>query len=367
MSVSDGSGFVAAFLDARGLAAPVVPPAAAPRASLQPPASAATSSTATSPLAAAAAVAVASIAGGLSGCSASGRLSRRLARRGGATERRRDVIARRQSVTPISSVEQAAGDAAECPPVFEDIGDWVMEYFCRRLDLKPDEETPEEYSHAVGNKGASLSTRVMRGAAEGCPIRRLRVTLVGAGAEVQAMNVAVYPNPERGALPILGVDIIAMNSGKRLLFGVDWAPASPDEAYHAEKIAPFVDDIKGANEDLAIDPTGKFYGERPEFFSRSMFFARPESLTEMMDREGRLRDVLEGYCERFVEMLERTSPAAPSDASHARVRQDDYDRWHAQRDPALPIFKKLFGEDWTKGFTEQVLFPGSAIAPPSSS
>ncbi|CAJ1386649.1 unnamed protein product [Effrenium voratum] len=40
-------------------------------------------------------------------------------------------------------------------------------------------------------------------------------------------------------------------------------------------------------------------------------------------------------------------------------RQAAYDAWHAERDPALLMFRRLFGAAWTEEFTQEVLFPGS--------
>eukprot|EP00913_Durusdinium_trenchii_P018081 g16990.t1 len=46
--------------------------------------------------------------------------------------------------------------------------------------------------------------------------------------------------------------------------------------------------------------------------------------------------------------------------NHSQERQTAYDIWHAERDPALILFQKIFGRQWTEDFSRQILFPGSA-------
>jgi len=251
-------------------------------------------------------------------------------------------------------------------PFFQDWAEWLVPYCCKELQLEDDPSTPSEYACKTGSKGAKISSRVLTpmSTSEGaCRVRRLRVTLVDHGTEVQAMNAALYPNPDLGPLPILGVDLIALNRGKRLLFGVDWAPASPDCGYHAERIKPFLEDLRQAHACLETDVSGKIYGGRPEFFSPSMFFSRPDHI-ESFAKSTELWDVFQGYCERYVGMLQ-VAPTIGDPTCRHSTRQDEYDCWHAERDPALPIFRRLFGEDWTHRYVVSVLFPGAGRLQPS--
>merc|ERR1719414_106424 len=97
------------------------------------------------------------------------------------------------------------------------------------------------------------------------------------------MNAAAYPAYELGPVPIFGVDLLSFNGHQRLLFGVDWVPMAPDETYAETHIAPYVSELRHSSRfaGLAVDPTGRFYGQRPEFFSPHMFFARPDGATAL--------------------------------------------------------------------------------------
>lgn len=286
----------------------------------------------------------------------------------------RRLVARRRQVAACRVV--AVGAASEATvkdamegttsgPFFQPWADWLEDHFVQSLGLQ-EQALPPEYAirHGRSSDGSAVSLRghLFVGEDRRCPARRLRYVVVDGGRGLQAFNAVLYPNPELGPLPILGVDLLSFNGHARLLFGIDWAPLLRDPAYLEAYIAEHVGDIKATRATLATEPGGKLYGEAPEFFSPNMFFARPEG-AEAMQRDAGLWEVFEEYCVRYGDMLLATTAKGPTDgdvAERAMVRQDDYDAWHADRDPALAIFKKLFGGKWTEDYTRDYLFPGAA-------
>lgn len=195
---------------------------------------------------------------------------------------------------------------------------------------------------------------------ESSPCRRFRSLLVDGGGGLQAFNAVLYPSPHLGLVPILGIDVLSFNNHKRLLFGVDWAPALPSAAYAEARIFPFLKDLRQKYEAQYTAPSGKFYGPEPEFFSPQMFLSRAEG-EEAMLPESQLWNIFREYVDRYVEMLGTAKPAGAAEVALARERQIAYDQWHAARDPALPIFRKIFGEQWTEDFIREVLFPGTQV------
>lgn len=213
---------------------------------------------------------------------------------------------------------------------------------------------------------AEVISRVFVGKGdEASPVRRLRITLVRNGPLLQAFNAVAYPAYHLGPLPILGIDVLSFNNHQRMLFGTDWAPMSQDDVYLATHITKHLEEVRARNADIRADPSARFYGEAPEFFSPQLFFSRPDG-PEALHPGARLWKVFEEYSLRYVDML----LAAVSSASivSAQVpgletsRQRDYDLWHAERDPALPIFRRLFGAEWTAEYVSSVLFPGAQQA-----
>jgi len=244
---------------------------------------------------------------------------------------------------------------------FCDWARWLVSFFEAEFQAKEcTAHVPGELLINHGQKGSAIATRILALEHNGKEVGRMRITLVDAGAQIQAINAAVYPSHHLGLTPMLGVDVLNLSGGKRLLFGTDWAPLLPDEEYQEEHITRFLAAWREKHIALIEEPSTRFYGEEPEFFSKCIFFSRPES-PEQLKAGSALWDVFQGYCERYSSRLK----SAARDESTVELqelasrRQEAYDQWHAERDPAVAVFKGLFGQDWTERFIKTVLFPGA--------
>ncbi|CAE7713273.1 pebA [Symbiodinium sp. CCMP2456] len=255
---------------------------------------------------------------------------------------------------------------------FDDWARWVEDDFVAKLDLV-EETLPSEFARRIGSLPSSsksaessreeaiIESRVWLGQAPDTPVRRVRYVVVDAGPQLQAFNAVVYPAPSHGLQPVLGVDVLSFNSHKRQLFGVDWAPMLPESGHIEERIAPFVRSIYDDFEAFRSAPGGKVYGESPEFFSPYMFFSRPEG-PEAISAGSELWRVFTRYFDAYRAVLSDSPVVDEVRSVQAQERQDAYDTWHAERDPALKVFAKMFGEEWTEEFSGTVLFPGSRLA-----
>jgi len=262
---------------------------------------------------------------------------------------------------------------------FSEWTSWLEDSFIPKLDLV-EEDLPTKFAIRTGvappqtangkstdanNSGqATISSRVWVAKDPLGAVRRLRLVEVDAGGQLQAFNAVVYPSCRLGLQPVLGVDVLSFNSHKRLLFGVDWAPMLRDPDYLKARIARFVRKTYEEFDELRTAPSGKIYGDDPEFFSPYMFLSRPEG-KEAISADSKLWKVFNQYFNEYCTMLVQ----CPKDADQhlclqAQERQAAYDAWHAERDPAVKVFRRMFGEEWTEEFTQAVLFPGSAARPP---
>eukprot|EP00931_Biecheleriopsis_adriatica_P060371 TRINITY_DN36253_c0_g1_i1.p1 TRINITY_DN36253_c0_g1~~TRINITY_DN36253_c0_g1_i1.p1 ORF type:complete len:373 (-),score=64.16 TRINITY_DN36253_c0_g1_i1:299-1360(-) len=231
-----------------------------------------------------------------------------------------------------------------------------------KLGLREDVLPPhlaQKVSDASARAQASISGKVWVADRQDSPIRRMRYVLVDSGDELQAFNAVIYPAYSRGPRPVLGIDVLSFNHHRRLLFGVDWAPMLTGSDYAEEFISPHVSSVRQRYDAVRADPSNKFYGELPEFFSPYMFFSRPAGEQDLLQGSD-LWSVFEEYTERYLTMLMAAPDADDEAASKAMERQTAYDVWHSERDPALPIFRRMFGEDWTETYAREVLFPGVA-------
>ena len=159
-----------------------------------------------------------------------------------------------------------------------------MEFLFRTLDrslgpLTPVHPPPELASASVPGKVRS-ETWVYTSPF----VRRARFTYVDGGEKTQIFNCVVYPRcvddstgeeSHLGDAPLLGVDLLSLNGGKKILVGVDLQPLSRSEAY----LGRYVDALASLRDARfaelnPVEPSDRFY-EDAQFFSPAMLFARP--------------------------------------------------------------------------------------------
>ena len=214
--------------------------------------------------------------------------------------------------------------------------------------------------------------------------RRVRSTYVDGGELAQIYNCVVYPSPAACDAPMLGVDLISLGKGaaRKVLIGVDLHPMSRDREY-ASAYVPALEALRrgpGKVADAAAalgatTPSKKFYRDAT-FFSRGIFFARPEradeetmtrsldvvrayvdAWTARLDEAEREAEAMDGAC-KFGLALEDVRRCVLTEEA-ARDAQDAHDAWQLAHDPAIPMFAKWYGEEWAREFAETVLFPGA--------
>lgn len=264
---------------------------------------------------------------------------------------------------------QGSDESAEVQPYFLPLVQRLEELLVHRFHLH-EQALPPHLARRRGDptgraSKAEIRSRVfLSDSSKPSPVRRLRVVLVSNGPQLQAYNAVLFPNYGLGPVPVLGIDILSFNNHKRLIFGADWAPMMKTKEYTEAYITSYLSGLKERHGSLVLEPSAKFYGEDPEFFSPEMFFARP-SEPEAVLPGGGLWQVFEEYCMRYGDMLQEAATAADGNAEEATVaqeRQCAFDAWHSERDPALPIFRRLFGAEWTEEYMAEVLFPGVTAA-----
>mmetsp|Transcript_50985 Transcript_50985/g.110616 ORF Transcript_50985/g.110616 Transcript_50985/m.110616 type:complete len:340 (-) Transcript_50985:210-1229(-) len=275
--------------------------------------------------------------------------------------RRRRRVARADGASAGSKIHGVGPVADAAGYFFQPWHDRLEAQFVETLGVREVALPPHLALHSApnGNGVVEIRTRVFEGV-EGSPVRRLRLLLLSSGEKLQAFNALVYPRYECGPLPLLGVDLLSFNGHKRQLFGVDWSPLSPEADYAEERIAPYLREVRsGPFSAFAGAPSGRIYGEAPEFFSSYMFFNMPEG-ADALKPAGPYWEVFREYCDRYCAMLRASKPDSAAAAQLAQERQKACDRWHAERDPVFPVLRRFYGDEWVEEFTTSVLFPGSA-------
>ncbi|GJQ15645.1 hypothetical protein GpartN1_g7436.t1 [Galdieria partita] len=181
--------------------------------------------------------------------------------------------------------------------------------------------------------------------------RKIRLTYLDAGLAAQVFNAVWYPVTSL-ELPILGVDFLSFG-GKNILCVMDFQPLMNDQSYLDKYIQP-LHPIRERYSDLAGRMSSRFYDEN-RFFSKELLLGRFDSTKPVYDR---LFPAFREYLELYIELAKKT---AEDEKSRPIIwqRQCEYDRYSAEKDPAMSLFRSYFGSSWAYRFVYEFLFENS--------
>lgn len=218
--------------------------------------------------------------------------------------------------------------------------------------------------------------------------RKIRLTYYDGGNQIQVFNSLWYPQFFLGDIPLLGIDLICFN-GKKCLVVVDFQPLTCLEVeggsyyeldghdqHHAR--SKWESHLATLWHDLPTPLKGqmskRFYDEH-QFFSKYMIFGRfdvSKKNVNSVDNEinenfiyqgGELWDAFVKYLSYHIDYVQehinnhRNSGIDNiSLADFIEEGQRRYDDYSAERDPAKPMFCKMFGKKWGNGYVHEFLF-----------
>ena len=247
----------------------------------------------------------------------------------------------------------------------------------------PESRCWERKSQKIGREGVEVTTRtvILRpkpGAKKEELMERIRITFVSGGTIAHCLNV--HCTPRRAFTPSFGADVLNFGNGKNVLVGIDFHPNSIDTSDDrssntrksrrsssnslAKRIAREIKDKYGEKLN-ATTPSEKFYEDTSGYFSEEMFFARP-SFTSEKGKEENFQLVLEcfeAYLRGYVEILKEERGAEVEEEETTEVKEAfrrrlaEHDKWQIERDPAIKMFSKWYGEEWANAYASEVLFP----------
>lgn len=208
----------------------------------------------------------------------------------------------------------------------------------------------EDFSTTVGK-----NVRVANMSFSSSQFRKIRMTYYDAGPQAQVFNSLWYPAPEYN-LPMLGIDLLQFNGGKKHLAVVDFQPVQESEEAHASTYEHLMEPIREQYPCLQGKMSKRFYDES-QFFSKQMLFARFEDEATVSES---LAPAFEQYLETYMDLMNNQQDAPDFDgAEQVLERQGAYDVYSAQRDPALHMFKAKFGDKWADEYVHEFLFDRS--------
>ncbi len=278
-------------------------------------------------------------------------------------------------------------DENDFSPLFELALRCFQTEFPNLVQIRGKGETPssswERKSQKIGRERVEVTTRtvILRpkpGAKKEELMERIRITFVSGGTIAHCLNV--HCTPRRAFQPSFGADVLNFGNGKNVLVGIDFHPNSIDTSDDrssntrksrrsssnslAKRIAREIKDKYGEKLN-ATTPSEKFYEDTSGYFSEEMFFARP-SFTSEKGKEENFQLVLEcfeAYLRGYVEILKEERGAEVEEEETTEVKEAfrrrlaEHDKWQIERDPAIKMFSKWYGEEWANAYASEVLFP----------
>jgi 15,16-dihydrobiliverdin:ferredoxin oxidoreductase len=204
-------------------------------------------------------------------------------------------------------------------------------------------KTDFSYNHNVDKKARITSLCL-----SSKEYRKIRLTYYDAGENTQVYNAVLYPDPSYN-LPVLGVDLLAFNRKKYLAI-VDFQPLHDVELEHDLEFSHLLAPIKDSYKNLSGRMSSKFYDET-KFFSQQMLFSRFEDEKIISDE---LFPAFQQYVRTHLDLIRSCDGSAVRSA--VLDRQQAYDAYSAERDPATGLFTAMYGAEWADDFVHDFLF-----------
>ena len=238
------------------------------------------------------------------------------------------------------------------PLLYMPCWDWQFDFMENSLtNLHPIESSTLNDLDVSYNENTEKRARIVNHCYASDEYRKIRMTYYDAGDSVQVFNSVWYPDPKYN-LPVLGIDILSFNR-KRYLAIVDFQPIHQDEDDHAMTYEHILHPIKDKYDTLKGKMSSKFYDET-QFFSKQMLFARFEDGNVVNDD---LFPAFQSYVKTHLDLVKSTTPSTdPQDVQFVFDRQQAYDTYSAERDPAAGLFAAMFGKEWAEDFIYDFLF-----------
>lgn len=160
---------------------------------------------------------------------------------------------------------------------------------------------------------------------------------------------------------MLGIDLLSFGSNK-VLCVVDFQPLCQDSDYldrHTSVLAP----VHARFRDKCGKMTSKFFDEN-QFFSKYLIFYRSSLGAKepvLQVPTGQLWEVYRAYVDIYLEASNAASANEDvASMKYVQSRQDAYDQYNAERDPAIKLFNTYFGSEvLTSPQFRSKLFPES--------
>jgi len=180
---------------------------------------------------------------------------------------------------------------------------------------------------------------------------------------IHVLNLVIFPNKEFD-LPIFGADVVSLPGGRHLV-AIDFQPvriASPTEPTKGalSLSEEHMSQLKSLHEKYSqiLEWGGDIPEPAQRFFSPYALWTRLNGTDAVNILQTTIFECFQDYLDLYVELLESKDTLTCDDEVRGAIVSGhrDYLAYRSANDPARPLLKRLYGEEWSERLITQVLF-----------
>jgi len=228
--------------------------------------------------------------------------------------------------------------------MFESLND-VLHNKLKKIDAKKLDISEEFREFKSKDKNYTITNFLF----ESSSFRKWRITKLDGGEKIQVFNTVAYPI-FKCEQPILGVDILWFGNSQKLLTVLDYQPLIQDKMY-LQKYCSKLDEIKNKFSKFDNTKMKKIYDSN-KYFSPWVIICRGNKSHLVED----LNNIFYLFLEEYLKINAFFSENQFLNSKEIKLKHFEYDNYSAEKDPADKLFKKFFGEEWTRKFIRNFLF-----------
>ena len=222
-------------------------------------------------------------------------------------------------------------------------------YECSPYDI------PSEYLYRESNFGKKKNNQVVSlytWAARHHRINLARAVCINS-PNYEVLNFLIIPNTVYN-VPFLGLDFVTLP--KTHLLVLDFQPSLKIEKQFDKNLLDKV--VRLRNNSLSQIPIAeKFSNDLSKFFSPGLIWSKlPRKESSEIIISTQLLSTFKSYLDLYLEILFKSNEVDLELEKEIINGQNDYLHFRKEKDPARPMLKNLFGDEFCESLIENILF-----------
>ena len=205
----------------------------------------------------------------------------------------------------------------------------------------------------LGSVKKSIKARVSTWGCQTNKIRQAKAACIEAGSITSVLNFVITPL-NKYELPFFGADFVTLPTGH--LIAIDFQPALKNDVIHTKFVWDLLLPLHQKWQSL-LPAGGPIPKEAKPYFSPGFLWTRfPLGL----DGDNIINDVVfpafSDYLELYLDLVEKAELISFSRSKKILHGQNRYMNYRAEKDPARSMLTRMYGNEWTELYINEVLF-----------